>query len=314
MQRLCAESAATYRGTMKYAVVVGLTFIAGTSAGVGLAAGTAPTGVAAAQAGSATVPTAPSAGKGAPRPGSKLSPIKPKATETAAAAVPAPEPAPAPPSAPVVTAVTPPEVPSAVPTPTPVAPPAPTAFKEPVVRIGFGIVGEGGIVATEKPSTGDPDKRYPGYFGPKYGGGIALEGRFFGALGLEIGLLQLTEKASADINGTKTTIEQSVIHIPMYLKGILPFGPIRPFIGFGPEFVFGVTQNYTLLGGILGAEGYIPIKRVVLTIPFGFRYAYNIGMGSGLNDRVDGSILGIGIPRTNFQHNAAFSLGVKLFY
>jgi hypothetical protein len=78
--------------------------------------------------------------------------------------------------------------------------------------------------------------------------------------------------------------------------------------------VFGITESYTLVGGILGAEGYIPIKRVVLTIPFGFRYAYNVGMGSGLVDRIDGSILGIGIPRTNFQHNAAFSLGVKLFY
>jgi hypothetical protein len=227
---------------MKYAVAFGLFFGAGSMAGVAIAAGSAPVSSAAGSVASAAVPGATSIAKIASKPNGKVPAAKPLATATAAPVAAAVEPAPAPPPAPVVaaqapaapTTVEPAPATTAASAPATTAASVPTVFKEPVFRIGFGIVGEGGIVATEKPSTGDPDKRYPGYFGPKYGGGIALEGRFFGALGLEIGLLQLTEKASADINGTKTTIEQSVIHIPMYLKGILPFGPIRPFIGFGP--------------------------------------------------------------------------------
>ncbi len=188
-----------------------------------------------------------------------------------------------------------------------------TPRKERLFRFGGGFLMTGGIVATEKPSSGDPAGLYPGYFGSKSGVGVSLEGRVFGALGLQVDILRVSEDATAEINRVKNHLEQTALHVPVYAKGILPFGPVRPFVGFGPEFVFGVTENYTLLGGMLGVEGYIPIKSVVLLIPFGLRYAYNVGMGSTLQDRSE-TFFGQQTPRPNFQHNAGLTLGVSLLY
>jgi hypothetical protein len=195
----------------------------------------------------------------------------------------------------------------------------------PKFQIGGGILGGGGIVAIEKPgdnpsgirgSASNPQslEPYPGYFGPKVGGGISIEARLFGAVGLEFDLLRLTETGNADLNGAKISIEQTTWHIPIYLKGILPFGAVRPFIGLGPELVLGGISNYTLFGGMIGAEGHIPIgKKLTLTIPVSLRYAYNFGLGDKYADRYT-SILGFAVPKPEFQHNALLTLGVSLHF
>lgn len=64
---------------------------------------------------------------------------------------------------------------------------------------------------------------------------------------------------------------------------------------------------------MIGAEGYVHISKYVLTIPLAIRYTYNVGMDNTLGDRVQ-TIFGIPVPKSDFQHNAALTLGVKFFY
>jgi len=208
------------------------------------------------------------------------------------------------------------------------APPEPESAPSgaPRFQIGAGILGGGGIVAIEKPSDNpsgapgsatNPDGResYPGFFGPKVGGGVSIEGRAFGAIGLEVEFLRLTETGNADFNGAKISIEQTTWHIPMYVKGILPFGAVRPFIGIGPEIVFS-EPNYVLFGGMIGAEGHIPIgKKFAISIPFSLRYAYDFGLGDKYADRyLNVKVLGVALPKPEFQHNALLTLGVSFHY
>jgi hypothetical protein len=216
-----------------------------------------------------------------------------------------------------------PEVTTATSTPPAPAKESEMPTKEPLFDIGVGILGGGGIVAIEKPSDNPTSNvimpgipfvpQYPGYFGPKVGGGVSVDAKFFGAVGIEIDILRLDEKGSADVNGKKTTIEQTAWHFPIYLKGTLPIGPVRPFLGIGPEPVLGVS-SYLLWGAMIGAEGRIVLnKKFSLTIPVSLRYAHNFGLGDKYADRYT-NILGITVPTTDFQHNAMLTLGVSFHY
>lgn len=230
--------------------------------------------------------------------------------------------------------------------------------REKPFELGVGIFGGGGVVGLSKPSdltvaqVGNltlQDTAYPGFFGATGGLGLMLDARFQGAVGVEVDLYYaLSDKGSGDItvgqtavtSGTKYSVNigQSALHVPVLLKGTLPFGSVRPFLALGPDFVlpsagsvtitptppkggtgFAATaDNYILWTAALGAEVRLPIPRLDIRIPFSLRAGVNFDTSDKVTDRRTAEISGTTILKTTYksewQYQGLFTLGAAIYF
>jgi hypothetical protein len=224
-------------------------------------------------------------------------------------------------------------------------------------EFGAGIYGAGGVVGLTKPSdttvvqpggAAFVDNSYPGFFGGTGGAGIMLDARFFGAVGLEVDFYYAArDKGAGDltIGGTQKfnlEIGQSALHIPILLKGVIPVGPVRPFLAIGPDIVVPGTaslvitpepgkgstaygakaDSYILWTAALGAEIRLPVPKLDIRIPFSFRFAKNFGTSDKISDRRDAVFVKNGeninftsiAYKSEWELQGLFTLGAAIYF
>jgi hypothetical protein len=162
---------------------------------------------------------------------------------------------------------------------------------------------------------------YPGFAGVGGGGGLLVDARAFGIVGLETGLFYTNDQGSGEVNDINVTIKQTSLHIPLLLKLSLPTPVVSANIFGGLEFVipqdtsveqeqpvFGSddrvkaeAEAYTLASFGLGFEFKLPIPTVDLRIPLAFRGGFNYGDTGKIEDRITYD--------TNITGNRAFITG-----
>lgn len=218
-----------------------------------------------------------------------------------------------------------------------------------VLSVGVGALGGAGLVGLSKPgdttiavggATGQ-DTSYPGFFGGTVGAGLSLDARLIGILGVEADLFYaFDEKGSGDLTlgPTKYNIEigQPALHVPVLVKGVLPIGIVRPFIGFGPEFVLpgkstakvdlaGIStridaraDSYTLLTLALGVEIKLPLPTIDLRIPIALRGSLNPSTSDKVTDRRDMALAGTQITgityKSEWQYQGMVTAGVAYWF
>lgn len=176
------------------------------------------------------------------------------------------------------------------------------------------------------------DPQYFGIFGVGGGAGLSLDARFFEAVGLETGFYYMADNAKGtnDISSPSGetlavwTQRQSTraLHVPLLVKGSIPSGKVRPYLGLGFEFVSQnastleysgedadqanqtleelddrndiETSNYTMFQGTIGMEIDAGPVRIV---PFEIRVGYNLGWQPTFDERVDVETDGSGNTR-----------------
>ena len=184
---------------------------------------------------------------------------------------------------------------------------------------------------------GQAEAVYPGFAGfGDLGGGLTLDFRAFGIVGLETGVIFANHEASGEINDVDITIKQSALHIPLLLKLVVPTAVVRPNFFFGVEFVLpqdasatasrpifpdGLTANadpYTMLAFGFGLEFALPIVGVDLRIPLAIRGGYNIDDSGELEDRVSFGLDGFTVRSAEFnaayQWHASVTLGLAYYF
>ncbi|MBI5532732.1 MAG: hypothetical protein HY898_08465 [Deltaproteobacteria bacterium] len=218
--------------------------------------------------------------------------------------------------------------------------------KDKKLSFGVGLLAFVGAGFIDKPSNRDATKGggpahddfYPGFGGGTYGGGLMLEGRFLGIVGLEMDIFRSSDRGRGDVtvNGVKSTIElgQSAWHIPLLVKATISISPyVRPCIFAGPELVFpgdasasaspnvaapvgptptATVDNYTMITGGLGFEFRLPIKDVDVRIPLSFRGSYH-SLGSTVGDRIHYTATGWVID-TTWKYQTQATLGASYFF
>jgi hypothetical protein len=234
-------------------------------------------------------------------------------------------------------------------------------------EVGVGLYGAGGVLGLAKPDnvtvtqsgiTGQ-DPSYPGFFGGTGGMGFMVDVRFLGAVGLEFdayygfserGSGNFTTRLGSAQTDYKIKIGQGAVHLPILLKGTLPFGPVRPFLGLGVEPVVPVSpetqvtvnpappagtpapltfknraDTYLLLTAALGAEIRLPIKQVDIRIPFSFRFSFNPSTSENIGDRRDAKFTVINSNpaqlrvdevtyKSEWQFQGLFTLGAAIYF
>jgi len=186
---------------------------------------------------------------------------------------------------------------------------------------------------------------YPGFAGFGAGGGISLHGMYRGFIGMEVdlffsrdqggGSLNIPGVASIDVN-----IGQTSLHMPVLIKGAIPFRTVRPFIFVGPEFVFpgeadaevngpldkrvkigANADTYTVFAYGLGMDICLPIKKVDLRIPITLRGNYNLATPTKAGDRIDEYSVfpgthaaKVSVFNSEWQYQAAATLGVVYYF
>ena len=202
------------------------------------------------------------------------------------------------------------------------------------IEFGAGLIAGGGANFIPKP---DPFpggvQPNPGFGGPSYGGGLALDVRFLPFIGLEFDVLRKSDKGTGTFNNVDYTIGGSAWHYPIMVKAILPSPLVAPFAALGAEHVAptygdaeaalpgGATvpttqwaDSYWMFAFALGMEVKLPLPVVDIRIPISIRGSATPGASSKPEDRTRQTALG------TLQYNAewayAFSLnaGAQIYF
>jgi hypothetical protein len=207
------------------------------------------------------------------------------------------------------------------------------AIEPQLVSFGVGALGVvGGQFLDEPP---DSDVFYPGFAGLGAGGGLMLEARFVGFVGVEIDVLRTGDHGSgtATINNVDIdlTLGQGAWHVPVLAKLVLPSPVVAPYVIFGPQFVFpsepttevrsaapvpaqrATADNYVMLTGGLGMEIKLPLPTLDLRIPVSLRGSYNPGVGNSLAERREGT-QPVFTYRTEWKYAIALAAGVAAYF
>jgi hypothetical protein len=220
------------------------------------------------------------------------------------------------------------------------------AAADPLFSFGGGLLAGVGGNFLDKPGDRqygpETDTLYPGFAGVSAGFGAFVEGRLLGIAGLEIDLINSSDRGSGNINLNNkeysVEIGARAWHLPVLAKAVLPLPLLAPFVVLGPEFVFAADADasadpasypaalsarhdgYTLLTAGLGLEIKPPIPKLDLRIPLSLRASYNpsspddIGArvryagGSGVLDATSASYL------SEFKYRAYAMVGVGLHF
>ena len=218
-------------------------------------------------------------------------------------------------------------------------------------ELGVGMVGLFGGSGIRKPGSkthedgpDDPlDMPYGGFFGLGGGAGLTVAYNFRGFVGVEMDLLYTRDRGTGEFERGPAsgdyTIAQWALHVPLVVKGTIPYRTVKPFVFLGPEFVIpgdaevtytgdqtlpptvGATNSfYTALTFGLGVEFGLPVRGADLRIPFTLRGSYYPGVGDSFDDRLDDVRVpsGSDIPddfdfQTNFEFQFAATLGLAYY-
>ena len=220
------------------------------------------------------------------------------------------------------------------------------------IEVGAGLFFNAGGVFMTQPTDnkdGRPGLPYNGFGGFSPGGGLQLEARVHGFVGLELDISRWaqTGKSEFTINGTSYpwSIQQNAWQVPLLLKFTAPVGIVKPSLFVGPEFVFvgtttvnppawpitGValtagTPNYTLWTFGIGFETALPVEKMDFRIPFQIRLSDNPGIPKSAFDRAtytvdgqpwdqvsNGTLEGVDYI-SEWQYQAAVTLGLSYFF
>lgn len=211
----------------------------------------------------------------------------------------------------------------------------------PAIDVGVGALGFfGGNFLTEPDDKSPEDSNfevpYPGFGGTGAGGGLILEARALGIVGLETGLYFGTQEATGDIDDVDITLRQRSLHIPLLLKLALPGALVSPNIFGGLEFVIpqeseaeqevtalvdGVTGKgdpYKNITFGVGIEFKLPIPGIDLRIPFSIRGTRNLDDDGSIDSRVQyttqGRLLRSGEFSTEWSWQTTATLGLAYYF
>lgn len=137
---------------------------------------------------------------------------------------------------------------------------------------------------------------YEGWWGFGAGGGLNLDARLFGWLGLELGVLVTKDEGVEDLEEAELVGTNIALHLPLAVVLTLPARGLRPLLLLGYEAVVPLSTSssysgdryevateadaYGLLHTGLGFEVDLPIEGYDLRIPFAFRMAFNLANDS----------------------------------
>ncbi len=172
---------------------------------------------------------------------------------------------------------------------------------------------------------------YPGFGGTGTGGGFALDFRYAGIIGLEIGCFFTDESAKGEVNDLDLTLSHSATHVPVMLKVTAETELVRPFAMIGWQWVFvsdakaefegggdtfaAKAEDFSLFAFGLGLEIALPIDGVDLRIPLTARGAWNTSTTDKASDRADYDIRTETITySTAFEYYAGGSLGLAWYF
>jgi len=160
-----------------------------------------------------------------------------------------------------------------------------------------GLFYASGSFLDEPPESGIP---YPGFggFNPS-GGGLALDVRYLGIVGVEIDLLFTEDIGGGEINDQDVEIGQEALHVPILLKVQAPLAIFKPNLFIGYEFVFveeskaetvfsnigSEASDYEVLTFGLGFEIALPIPSVDIRIPLSLRGSVNLDTPETVEER-----------------------------
>lgn len=172
---------------------------------------------------------------------------------------------------------------------------------------------------------------YPGFGGTGSGGGLALDFRYKGIIGLEIGFLFTEEEASGEVNDFDLTLSHSATHIPVVLKLAAPTELIRPYalIGWQFSFVSNSKADFEAGGNVFttkdedygglafgfGLEVALPIEGVDIRIPLTVRGMWNTSITDKGADRASYDPARNEITySTAFEYHAGGTLGIAWYF
>ncbi|MBA2320425.1 MAG: hypothetical protein H0V89_04650 [Deltaproteobacteria bacterium] len=185
---------------------------------------------------------------------------------------------------------------------------------------------------------GQPGLPYNGFAGFSPGGGIGIDFRYRGIIGLELDFVRRTQVAKSEFTIDGTTfpwsIRQSATQIPVLVKLTAPVGLVRPNLFGGIEAVipgdtsvvdpeWNVDVDLTADAGTwmyvtfgLGFEFALPIEEHDLRIPLNIRLSTNPSLPESAFERAtydveNGVLEGVDYV-SEWQYQAAVTLG--LFY
>lgn len=209
-----------------------------------------------------------------------------------------------------------------------------------VFKLGAGVMGAAGANWISKPSNASVS--YPGFAGFTAGGGLMLEARALGLVGVEVDLYRADNHGEGDLTAGSTTatlkIGQPALHVPILLKVVVPTGIVRPFVVFGPELVFPGTSDfsaspsgafatratvsadsYTMWTGGLGLEIKLPLPMIDLRIPVGLRFGLNPALGDTLDKRAEirgtsGNVVTDIHYKSEWEYQAQLTLGAAVHF
>jgi hypothetical protein len=204
------------------------------------------------------------------------------------------------------------------------------------VDVGVSALTLGGYNAIDKggsPSftAGERSLSYPGFGGPSLGGGLALEVRALGLIGIEVDGIFSRDRGDGSLGQATVDIGQNAVHIPVLLKGVAPLPGVRPFLVAGPEFVLPLpsraeseppgairavvgTERSTMLTGGLGGEVKFPLPSLDLRASFFFRGSYRAGSSGALAERVTPLPSGALILDGRWRYQALLGVSLGVFF
>ena len=208
---------------------------------------------------------------------------------------------------------------------------------------GSGIPKPGSKTHEDAPGVDPVEMPYGGFFGLGGGAGLSLAYNFRGFVGVEMDLLYTRDRGSGEFEvgpmSGDYTIAQWALHIPLLVKGTIPYRTVKPFLFLGPELILPADAEVTYTGEQtlpttvratnsahmafafgLGVEFALPVKGADLRIPFTLRGSYYPGVGDTFDDRLSDVRLPPGgeTPshfnfETDFKFQFAATLGVAYY-
>ncbi len=211
-------------------------------------------------------------------------------------------------------------------------------------ELGFSVYGMGNGSFMFEPDTADKEGLlYPGFGGASGGAGFNLMGSWRGIIGLEVGLMFSSERATGSIADMDFTVGQQALHVPVLLHFAIPLEKgVRPFVFGGPNFVFPgdaeVTEvdpglarvtstsgapltlnaqadNYMTWAVGVGFEFLMPIENQDFRIPLTLRANLNPNSEDKARDKLVAPVNGIDYTfKTEWDVQAMATLGFAWYF
>lgn len=218
--------------------------------------------------------------------------------------------------------------------------PAAAADWTDAVELGVGVRGSLGGSYSGSPETLSAEVEgvevdpvpYEGWWGFGGGGGLTLDARYAGWLGLELGVLVTEDTGEEELDDGFLVGTNVSLHLPFVVVLTLPARGLRPLLLVGYELVVPLSTTseydgttlesvsteasaYGLLHTGLGFEVDLPVDGYDLRVPFALRVAINMGSDSTTLDdraRYEGRRAGRGVRVTDAVYSTEYDAHLTL--